>query len=217
MQYVNRIEGLLDALLSREAPAEIAAPCRHCDRGVLAVWRCKDCALPTPMCRHCIRLYHVENPFHRIEWWTGSYFRPANLWEVGSYVLIRHHDGEPLCESLKRQIVSLETTELLKDKAEQEKYAGSPPAPASKEAYRPSWFEEDTEMQNGGKGNRVGLEGDDMDDEQFMQYLEDLKNQVDNGHADENPEMEDELDIEEDNLSINYAAGGCRFFGLSIS
>ncbi len=73
-------------------------------------------------------------------------------------------------------------------------------------------------MQNGGKENQVGLQGDDMDDEQFMQYLEDFKNQVDNGHANENSEMEDELDIEEeDNLSINHAASGCQFFGFSFS
>jgi len=77
MQYVDRVEGLLEALLSREAPAEVAGPCQHCDSGDLAVWRCKDCALPTPMCRHCTRSYHGSNPFHRIECWTGCYFRPA--------------------------------------------------------------------------------------------------------------------------------------------
>jgi len=84
MQYVDRVEGLLEALLSREAPANVAGPCRHCESGDSAVWRCKDCALPTLMCQHCTWSYHGSNPLHRIECWTGSYFRLANLWEVGS-------------------------------------------------------------------------------------------------------------------------------------
>ena len=51
-------------------------------------------------------------------------------------------------------------------------------------------------------GTRPGFEEEDVDDDQFMQYLEKLKNQVDNGHADEDPEMEDEFDAEEDNPSV---------------
>lgn len=203
MQYVDRVEGLLEALLSREAPADVAGPCRLCDSGDLAVWRCKDCALPTPMCRHCTRLSHGSNPFHRIEHWTGSYFRPANLWEVGSYVLIRHYEGEPICESLKRQIDSLETTELFKDKAEQDRLKA--PAPAPRDVRRPSFFDEDTDMQDlTSEAHRTRLESEeeDVDDEQFMQYLENLKNQVDNDHADKDPDMGDELEAED-----NPAAG----------
>jgi len=51
-------------------------------------------------------------------------------------------------------------------------------------------------------GTRVGSEEEDMDDDQFMQYLENLKNQVDNGHAEGDPEIEDELDAEEDDPSV---------------
>ncbi|KAF8797509.1 hypothetical protein BYT27DRAFT_7016501, partial [Phlegmacium glaucopus] len=64
--------------------------CRHCDKALFAVWRCKDCLLATPMCRACMRLSHRDNPFHRIEQWNGSYFRTAELWEVGTYLLVRH-------------------------------------------------------------------------------------------------------------------------------
>ncbi|KAF9552131.1 hypothetical protein CPC08DRAFT_647294, partial [Agrocybe pediades] len=50
-------------------------------------WRCKDCSLGSMHCRQCIRKAHQENPFHKIERWTGQHFRPAELWEVGTYLL----------------------------------------------------------------------------------------------------------------------------------
>jgi len=105
---------------------------------------------------------------------------------------------------------SLETTEVLKDKAKQNRLTALAPAPW--EAQRPLWFDEDTEMQDlTGEvhGTRSGSGEEDMDDDQFMQYLENLKNQVNNGHAEEYPEMEDELDAEEDIPSVfdTHAAG----------
>jgi hypothetical protein len=44
LQYVDCVDGLLEALLSREALADVASLCQHCGRGVCAVWRCKDCS-----------------------------------------------------------------------------------------------------------------------------------------------------------------------------
>jgi len=109
---------------------------------------------------------------------------------------------------------SLETMEVLKDKAEQNRLTAPALAlaPAPWEAQRPSWFDEDTEMQDltgEAHGTRSGSREEDMDDDQFMQYLENLKNQVNNGHAEEYPEMEDELDAEEDIPSVfdTHAAG----------
>ncbi|KAF8958665.1 hypothetical protein BDZ97DRAFT_1668235, partial [Flammula alnicola] len=46
------------------------------------IWRCIDCTLSTPVCRKCMRFDHRENPLHRIECWTGTHFRRAELWEV---------------------------------------------------------------------------------------------------------------------------------------
>jgi CxC2 like cysteine cluster associated with KDZ transposases len=120
MDYVNRIDILLEALLSRETIEDHDKQCQHCDKGVWAVWRCKDCSLGTPMCRRCIRTSHRNNPFHRIERWNGSFFRQANLWEVGAYLLVRHHVGNPLCDTLSRQIDFLESIETKRDIAEQE-------------------------------------------------------------------------------------------------
>ncbi|KAG6904770.1 hypothetical protein DXG01_007304, partial [Tephrocybe rancida] len=45
-----------------------------------------------------------------IEAWTGVYFRNAELWEVGCYVLIPHNSSvDPFCNTLKVQIEYLES------------------------------------------------------------------------------------------------------------
>ncbi|KAF8802325.1 hypothetical protein BYT27DRAFT_7112705, partial [Phlegmacium glaucopus] len=76
--------------MSREVLADEAKQCQHCDKGVFVVWRCRDCGMGTPMCRACMRVSHRENPFHRIEQWNGTFFQPAELWEVSVYLLVRH-------------------------------------------------------------------------------------------------------------------------------
>jgi len=86
-----------------------------------------------------MRTTHWDNPFHKIERWTGTYFRSAELWEVGTYVLIPHHEGKSVCERLQRQQHALEQFEQQKDAVEQEKLshsatarrAAAPPAHAS--------------------------------------------------------------------------------------
>jgi CxC2 like cysteine cluster associated with KDZ transposases len=67
-----------------------------------------------------MRITHRQNPFHRIECWTGTHFRRAELWEVGTYLLVQHQTDQPICNALRFQIKYLETFEDMKDKAEQE-------------------------------------------------------------------------------------------------
>ncbi|KAH9959751.1 hypothetical protein BGW80DRAFT_1183207, partial [Lactifluus volemus] len=67
--------------------------CMQCPEHRHARWRCKDCTTSPLLCRFCMRHSHLDNPLHRIEYWTGSFFRPAHLWEVGVYVLVQHHLG----------------------------------------------------------------------------------------------------------------------------
>jgi hypothetical protein len=67
-----------------------------------------------------MRVTHRENPFHRIECWTGTHFRRAELWEVGTYLLVQHQTDQPICNALNFQIKYLETFKDIKDKAEQE-------------------------------------------------------------------------------------------------
>lgn len=121
-QYVDRMDEFLAALLSREALPPGATICRHCTKGIIAVWRCRDCSLGTPMCRACMRHSHRENPFHRIQQWNGGYFRSAGLWEVGSYLLVQHHTGESICETIKQCCDHLEKYEENRDRLEQEQH-----------------------------------------------------------------------------------------------
>jgi hypothetical protein len=105
------------ALLEREArPGET---CSNCNRD-LGRWRCRDCMFPTIQCRKCIRQQHYHEPLHRIECWTGKFFRPAAMWEVGGYMLIRHHGETGLCATLKFQKDILDDIQERQDVIDQE-------------------------------------------------------------------------------------------------
>jgi hypothetical protein len=66
-------------------------------------------------------------PLHRIEYWNGSYFRPASLWEVGTYILVQHHKQEDLCNSLQYQKKFLESQQLREDDEEQKQLQAAAP------------------------------------------------------------------------------------------
>ena len=99
--FADRVDDLLQAILDREALPS-SATCRLCNDRSRSLWRCRECTLPDVLCRRCMRLAHMSNPFHRIECWTGAYFRKAELHEVGVYVMIGHRDGE-VCATLEMQ------------------------------------------------------------------------------------------------------------------
>ena len=126
------MEDFLKASLSRETMPDAtgtgAGLCKHCNNA-LAVWRCKECILATPMCRRCMRQSHNENPFHRIQQWNGNYFRNADISEVGTYLLIRHHSGEAICDTLRKWTNLWESAEAVNDNIEQENLRLSIPVP----------------------------------------------------------------------------------------
>ena len=130
MEFVENIDHFLAALLSREVMLH-DSKCSHCSKGSLAVWRCQDCSLAEPLCRQCMRRIHQQNPLHKIQRWTGTHFRAAQLWEVGAYILVPHHEGDPLCESLQSQKDHLEHFECRKDDLEQVNLLEKRPAPRS--------------------------------------------------------------------------------------
>ena len=45
-------------------------------------------------CARCCSETHRETPFHRIQRWTGEYFKPAWLWQAGVSICLGHR-GEP--------------------------------------------------------------------------------------------------------------------------
>ncbi|KAF9491174.1 hypothetical protein BDN71DRAFT_1347371, partial [Pleurotus eryngii] len=51
-------------------------------------WQCKECHQRTMFCHECMRNAHLEMPFHQIQKWTGKYFCPGSLWEVGVCVIV---------------------------------------------------------------------------------------------------------------------------------
>ena len=93
--------------------------CSNCDTNY-GRWRCRDCMFPTMQCRKCLRNQHLHEPFHRIECWTGNFFRPAAIWEVGGYVMIRHHGEIGLCDTLKFQKTLLNDIQVQQDIVDQE-------------------------------------------------------------------------------------------------
>ncbi|KAF8234735.1 hypothetical protein L208DRAFT_1547241, partial [Tricholoma matsutake] len=64
--------------------------CNHCPFNKWAIWQCVDCSLGSTLCRTCMHVTHRQNPFHCIECWTSTHFRQAELWEVGTYILVQH-------------------------------------------------------------------------------------------------------------------------------
>jgi len=114
-EFVDRVDGLLQALLAREALPN--GNCSRCGERP-GRWRCADCFQPHQLCRQCMRHSHMENPFHRIQRWTGTYFRPASLWEVGVYIQLGHKDSSNHCPHQQRLVDVLElfqTQDDLKD------------------------------------------------------------------------------------------------------
>lgn len=197
LEYVDRIDTLLEASLGRELLAEEDKQCRHCDNGARAIWRCMDCSMGVPKCRFCIRSYHRDNPFHRIEKWNGDYFRPAELWEVGIYLLIRHYTGISICDNLRAQVQFLEIVEAKKDLAEQEALKQSSTSAPNLSSSATDINADDIDMSN----------SDCVDDREmdtvFLRYIQDLRNDDGNGHDDpkdinaEDDFVEDDMEEEE--------------------
>lgn len=212
MEYIERVDELLEASLSHEVLAEEEKKCRHCINDVWAVWRCRDCCLSSPMCRGCFRFYHRQNPFHRIEHWNGDFFRPANLWEVGIHLLVRHHNGHPLCDTLTAQQNFLESLEKRKDDAEQEILNSRRPAPEPAFNVSPA---QDIEMENDMDISRDKDFNDDDGDEQFFRYLDNLREHTgDTSMNEKEQELEDEMEeeeieapIENEYISHNFNTG----------
>lgn len=178
---MEKVDGLLGALLSREALPKDQSKCSHCTGDLWAVWRCQDCSFPKPLCRKCMRHTHRENPMHRIQRWAHTHFRSAQLWEVGAYILATHFSGEPLCETLTTQTFYLEHFERCKDDAEQRDLQGSAQDGESASLQQSEGDNANIfGMQNVGGNEHVGnYDAEIIDDETFEQFLDKLHQQKD--------------------------------------
>ncbi|PPR06343.1 hypothetical protein CVT24_002518 [Panaeolus cyanescens] len=91
-EFVDHIELLLPATIAKEYRHPEMDRCHGCPGNNEGLWRCRDCLPSYVQCRACMRKAHLQNPFHRIECWTGTHYRHAALWEVGVYIEVPHHD-----------------------------------------------------------------------------------------------------------------------------
>src|SRR5271156_6059440 len=67
-----------------------------------------------------MRQSHQHDPLHCIECWTGTHFRAAALWEVGVYILIKHHGVQKLCDALDFQKTFLDDIQAQKDELDED-------------------------------------------------------------------------------------------------
>lgn len=64
-------------------------PCCGC-KSVNASWRCLDCLGRQGYCMACFREQHRKHLFHRVECWTGTFFKPAWLCQAGLELQLGH-------------------------------------------------------------------------------------------------------------------------------
>jgi CxC2 like cysteine cluster associated with KDZ transposases len=67
--------------------------CKQCNRSP-SLWRCKECFGGQSFCLDCFGDRHRYLPFHRVEWWNGTYYEVACLWQAGVKLHLGH-SGEP--------------------------------------------------------------------------------------------------------------------------
>ncbi|KAI6111368.1 hypothetical protein F5141DRAFT_1003865, partial [Pisolithus sp. B1] len=66
--------------------------CKTCGKD--GVYRCLDCMHQPLLCTDCCCLMHAAHPFHRIQQWTGDFFKDSAL-HMTSLLLHLGHDGAP--------------------------------------------------------------------------------------------------------------------------
>jgi hypothetical protein len=189
-EFVSRVDGILHAMQAREALPSSDA-CSECSKST-GKWRCRDCMDAKLLCRCCMRRTHVGNPFHRIECWTGSYFRKASLWEVGVYLSLKHQEAPNICPNLHWQHQILEMFQKKKDEMDMQNsppssnpvsepdaymsyYIPDPdpdPNPMMEEAQNAATISVLDQMLDGKDPNDFMEEDDDLDDDRGADLLD---------------------------------------------
>jgi hypothetical protein len=91
-EWLPKRADYLNAILASEAPPPDML-CVRCSVNP-ASWRCKDCLSWPTYCKDCCRAQHIILPFHRIQRWTGEYFAPGWMRQVGVIINLGH-GGKP--------------------------------------------------------------------------------------------------------------------------
>lgn len=89
-QYLSVILDSENALASEKCQV-----CFQADGNI----RCLSCQTHGTWCGPCAVKSHIHHPFHRIQEWTGQFYRNIALHDLG-YTLALGHNGEPCCNNL---------------------------------------------------------------------------------------------------------------------
>jgi hypothetical protein len=196
-EFVSRVDGILQAMQAREALPSSGA-CVECP-GLMGKWRCRDCMDGGLLCRCCIRKAHWGNPFHRVEYWTGTHFRKAALWEAGVYISLKHQDAPNICPNLQWQHQILEIFQKQKDAVDNMQNSTLSSNPIS---------EPDAYICEPEPEHEPDFEAEKARDAATMGILDQML-----GGGDPNNFMEEEDDMEEDPEAdlLDSEAGGTGF------
>ncbi|PBK70546.1 hypothetical protein ARMSODRAFT_1018078 [Armillaria solidipes] len=92
--WKSQREEFLEDILRLESPERTNHS--DCDKCGLepGEYRCLSCIDGQMLCRACIVELHRGIPFHRVEIWTGSYFKKTTLGDLGLVVQLGHKLGQ---------------------------------------------------------------------------------------------------------------------------
>ncbi|KAI6019093.1 hypothetical protein EDC04DRAFT_2576133 [Pisolithus marmoratus] len=90
-EWLPQKEDFLQILLDLEAPP-LPHICKICGKD--RVYRCSDCMHQPLLCTDCCCLMHATHPLHRVQQWTGDFFKDSAL-HMTSLQLHLGHDGAP--------------------------------------------------------------------------------------------------------------------------
>ncbi|KIK30870.1 hypothetical protein PISMIDRAFT_86912, partial [Pisolithus microcarpus 441] len=93
-KWLPQKQDFLHILLELEAPP-VPQICKKCQRD--RVYRCPDCMHQLLLCTNCCCTVHEAHPFHRIQQWTGVFFKDSALHMTGLQLHLGH--GRALCPS----------------------------------------------------------------------------------------------------------------------
>ena len=80
------MQSIHSRVLDRKASNQVCILCK-----TEASWWCLDCFAGKAYCTECCWTSHCRDPFHRIEWWTGTFFELSWLWKVGLVIRLSHN------------------------------------------------------------------------------------------------------------------------------
>jgi hypothetical protein len=86
--FASHLTELQNAILDRCHDPDIGKNC-SCGAGI-TLFRCQECFDPEPSCQPCLLKSHLQQPFHRVQEWTGSHFVRRDLGDLGHTLCLGH-------------------------------------------------------------------------------------------------------------------------------